>query len=126
MNERRLNNYVGEWHKFDNPLYRDPSIGKAPSSVTTTSTSTTILEPLFDDAIYFSAPVTSAHSMSGVGLSHNELINQSHLEYELANPIYESVNTTMNNGRNVLHSVGEIGANLSHPQQSRSLSEITT
>ena len=122
-----MNDYTGQWHKFDNPLYRDPSIKRASSLRQTTSSITS--EPIFDDAIYFSVPISSAYSTqsAGVGLASSDRASNSP-ERRFENPIYGSVNDTLNNGRNVLHTVGGTGASLMHlPSngQPRSASQIT-
>lgn len=126
---RRINDYSqGQWHKFDNPLYRDPSIQRSSSLRQTTSSVTS--EPIiFDDAIYSaSVPVSTAHSTqsaAGVGLANSDRANSP--EYKFENPIYGSVNDTLSNGRNVLHTVGGTGASLMQlPNgQQRSASQIT-
>ena len=61
--------------------------------------------------------------MSGVGISNGDRTNS--LEYRLENPIYGSVNDTLNNGCNVLHSVGGTGGNLLQNGQLRSMSQVT-
>ena len=128
-NNKRLNDYSqGQWHKFDNPLYRYPSIQRSSSLRQTTSSVTS--EPIiFDDAIYSaSVPVSTAHSTqsaAGVGLANSDRANSP--EYKFENPIYGSVNDTLSNGRNVLHTVGGTGASLTQlPNgQQRSVSQIT-
>ena len=121
-NQNRRLNDNGQWHKITNPIYRDPSIKRTPSLSQTTSSIATS-EPIFDDAIYTSVPISTAHSMSGVGISNGDRTNS--LEYRFENPIYGSVNDTLNNGRNVLHSVGGTGGNLLQNGQLRSMSQVT-
>jgi hypothetical protein len=130
-NSRRLNDYTrGQWHKFDNPLYRDPSI-KRTSSLGQTASSITSDLILFDNAIYtsISVPASSADSTqsASAGLASSEWANNSP-EHRFDNPIYGSVNDTLNNGHNVLHTVGGTGASLMHlppSGQQRTVSQIT-
>ena len=69
------------WHKFDNPLYRDPSIKRTSSLRQTTSS--ILSEPIFDNVIYTSVsiPVSSAHSTQSttadVGLASSDWDNNS-------------------------------------------------
>ena len=83
---------------------------------------------LFNTSV--SIPASSAHSTQsaiGVGLASSDQNNNSP-EYRFDNPIYGGVSDTLNNGCNVLHTVGGAGASLMHlPQngQQRSVSQIT-
>ena len=109
-----------QWHKFDNPLYRDPSIKRTSSLRQTTSS--ILSESIFDDAIYTSVsiPVSSAHSTqsttTGAGLASSDWDNNSP-EYRFDNQLYGGVSDTINNGCNVLHTVGGAGASLTHLPQ---------
>ena len=85
---------------------------------------------MFDDANYTSAsvPLSSAHSTqsASAGLASGDRANNSP-EHRFDNPIYASVNDTLNNGDNVLHTVGGTGTSLMHlpPNgQQRTVSQI--
>ena len=131
-NSRRPNDYTrGQWHKFDNPLYRDPSIKRTSSLGQTTCS--VLSEPIFDDAIYtsVSVPVSSAHLIQSAMASVGHASSGRAPEHRFDNPIYGgSVNNTLNNGHNinVLHTVGGTGASLMHlppTGQQRTVSQIT-
>ena len=129
-NNRRPNDYTrGQWHKFDNPLYRDPSIKRTSSLGQTTSS--VLSEPIFDDAIYtsVSVPVSSAHSTQSAIASAGHASSDRAPEHRFDNPVYGgSVNDMLNNEYNVLHTVGGTGTSLMHlppSGQQRTVSQIT-
>lgn len=128
-NNRGPNDYTrGQWHKFDNPLYRDPSIKRTSSLGQTTCS--VLSELIFDDAIYtsVSVPVSSAHSTQSAIASVGHASSDRAPEHRFDNPVYGSVNDTLNNGDNVLHTVGGTGASLMHlppSGQQRTVSQIT-
>ena len=69
----------------------------------------------------------STQSTGGIGPTSSDLANDSP-EHRFDNPIYGSLNDTVNNGHNVLYMVGGTGASLMHLPangQQRSVSQIT-